>query len=115
MTKILIVATLIISPAIFLLCNSLRVPEKYEYYESTTAAFNAVEEDLSTIEHTVGTEFVKLPQYERPDANQPIIDALEFIKFTKNTFSQTMEQNEELLKEIKSFDEKAGKVLSEGE
>ncbi len=47
----------------------------------------------------------------KPSKEQSINDALEFIKFSKQTFTDTMAQNEELLAEVKGFEKKANDVL----
>lgn len=84
---------------------NFRVSEHMEM-ESTTAAFESIEKDFKGINTNVEIEFNKLPKYEKQSSDQPIKDALEFIKFTKDTLTDTMEQNTELLDEIKEFDKR---------
>ena len=79
--------------------------------ESTSAAFESLDKDFSAINRNVDTEFNKLPKYVKPSKEQSINDALEFIKFSKQTFTDTMAQNEELLAEVKGFEKKANDVL----
>lgn len=78
---------------------------------STTAAFESIETDFTAINTKVDSEFSQLPKHEKPSKDQPIKDALEFIKFSKNTFTDTMGQNSELLAEIKDFDKNVNEVL----
>ncbi|WP_143242111.1 hypothetical protein [Acinetobacter baumannii] len=72
---------------------------------------SALDKDFSAIKRNVDTEFNKLPKYVKPSKEQSINDALEFIKFSKQTFTDTMAQNEELLAEVKGFEKKANDVL----
>ncbi len=87
-----------------------RVSERIQL-ESTSAAFESLDKDFSAIKINVDTEFNKLPKYVKPSKEQSINDALEFIKFSKQTFTDTMAQNEELLAEVKGFEKKANDVL----
>ncbi|MEX5441701.1 hypothetical protein WCE01_16485 [Acinetobacter indicus] len=87
-----------------------RVSERIQL-ESTSAAFESLDKDFSAIKRNVDTEFNKLPKYVKPSKEQSINDALEFIKFSKQTFTDTMAQNEELLAEVKGFEKKANDVL----
>lgn len=87
-----------------------RVSERIQL-ESTSAAFESLDKDFSAIKRNVDTEFNKLPKYVKPRKEQSINDALEFIKFSKQTFTDTMAQNEELLAEVKGFEKKANDVL----
>ena len=87
-----------------------RVSERIQL-ESTSAAFESLDKDFSAINRNVDTEFNKLPKYVRPSKEQSINDALEFIKFSKQTFTDTMAQNKELLAEVKGFEKKANDVL----
>ena len=89
---------------------NLRVSERM-HLESTTAAFESIESDFTAINTNVDREFNKFPKYEKQSKAQPINDALEFIKFSKQTFTDTMGQNEELLAEIKDFDKRTKEVL----
>jgi uncharacterized membrane protein YhiD involved in acid resistance len=87
-----------------------RVSERIQL-ESTSAAFESLDKDFSAIKRNVDTEFNKLPKYVKPSKEQSINDALEFIKFSKQTFTDTMAQNEELLAEVKGFEKKENDVL----
>lgn len=87
-----------------------RVSER-EQFESTSAAFESLDKDFTAINRIVDTEFNKLPKYEKPSKDQPINDALEFIKFSKQTFTDTMAQNKEFLAEVKGFEKKGNDVL----
>ena len=87
-----------------------RVSERIQL-ESTSAAFESLDKDFSAINRNVDTEFNKLPKYVKPSKEQSINDALEFIKFSKQTFTDTMAQNKELLAEVKGFEKKANDVL----
>ena len=87
-----------------------RVSERIQL-ESTSAAFESHDKDCSAINRNVDTEFNKLPKYVKPSKEQSINDALEFIKFSKQTFTDTMAQNKELLAEVKGFEKKANDVL----
>lgn len=87
-----------------------RVSERIQL-ESTSAAFESLDKDFSAINRNVDTKFNKLPKYVKPSKEQSINDALEFIKFSKQTFTDTMAQNKELLAEIKGFEKKANDVL----
>ncbi len=87
-----------------------RVSERIQL-ESTSAAFESLDKDFSAIKRNVDTEFNKLPKYVKPSKEQSINDALEFIKFSKQTFTDTMAQNEELLAEVKGFEKNANDVL----
>nr|WP_317187959.1 hypothetical protein [Acinetobacter gerneri] len=71
----------------------------------------SLDKDFSAINRNVDTEFNKLPKYVKPSKEQSINDALEFIKFSKQTFTDTMAQNKELLAEVKGFEKKANDVL----
>ena len=87
-----------------------RVSERIQL-ESTSAAFESLDKDFSAINRNVDTEFNKQPNYVKPSKEQSINDALEFIKFSKQTFTDTMAQNKELLAEVKGFEKKANDVL----
>jgi uncharacterized membrane protein YhiD involved in acid resistance len=87
-----------------------RVSERIQL-ESTSAAFESLDKDFSAINRNVDTEFNKLSKYVKPSKEQSINDALEFIKFSKQTFTDTMAQNKELLAEVKGFEKKANDVL----
>lgn len=87
-----------------------RVSERIQL-ESTSAAFESLDKDFSAINRNVDTEFNKLPKYVKHSKEQSINDALEFIKFSKQTFTDTMAQNKELLAEVKGFEKKANDVL----
>ena len=87
-----------------------RVSERIQL-ESTSAAFESLDKDFSAIKGNVDTEFNKLRTYVKPSKEQSINDALEFIKFSKQTFTDTMAQNAELLAEVKGFEKKANDVL----
>jgi uncharacterized membrane protein YhiD involved in acid resistance len=87
-----------------------RVSERIQL-ESTSAAFESLDKDFSAINRNVDTEFNKLPKYVKPSKEQSNNDALEFIKFSKQTFTDTMAQNKELLAEVKGFEKKANDVL----
>ena len=63
-----------------------RVSERIQL-ESTSAAFESLDKDFSAIKRNVDTEFNKLPKYVKPSKEQSINDALEFIKFSKQTFT----------------------------
>ena len=84
-----------------------RVSERIQL-ESTSAAFESLDKDFSAINRNVDTEFNKLPKYVKPSKEQSINDALEFMK---QTFTDTMAQNKELLAEVKGFEKKANDVL----
>lgn len=47
-----------------------------------------------------------------PKKNQPIVDAIEFVEFTKTVFIDTISQNEELLSDINNLDKDASAILS---
>ena len=87
-----------------------RVSERIQL-ESTSAAFESLDKDFSAINRNVDTEFNKLPKYVKPSKEQSNNDALDFIKFSKQTFTDTMAQNKELLAEVKGFEKKANDVL----
>mgnify|MGYP003434293364 FL=1 len=87
-----------------------RVSERIQL-ESTSAAFESLDKDFSAINRNVDTEFNTLPKCVKPSKEQSINDALEFIKFSKQTFTDTMAQNKELLAEVKGFEKKANDVL----
>lgn len=81
------------------------------YVKTTSEAFEEIDSHLMAINTEVNKEFSKLPRYERPAKNQPIIDALEFAKFSKTIFTDTMSQNADILNEINNFDKEAEKIL----
>lgn len=109
--KISLIASLVFV-CVFLVFQNIdhRVSERIQL-ESTSAAFESLDKDFSAINRNVDTEFNKLPKYVKPSKEQSINDALEFIKFSKQTFTDTMAQNEELLAEVKGFEKKANDVL----
>ena len=104
--------TSLVFVCVFLVFQNIdhRVSERIQL-ESTSAAFESLDKDFSAINRNVDTEFNKLPKYVKPSKEQSINDALEFIKFSKQTFTDTMAQNKELLAEVKGFEKKANDVL----
>lgn len=71
-----------------------------------------IESDLIKINAAVDQEFNKLVKYDHPEKNQPIVDAIEFVEFTKTVFIDTISQNEELLSDINNLDKDASAILS---
>lgn len=106
-----LISSLIIMIGFLLFQNiNLKVSKRIQL-ESTTEAFESIETDFTAINTKVDSEFNKLTKYEKQSKDQPIKDALEFIKFSKHTFNDTIGQNSELLAEINEFDNKVNEVL----
>lgn len=89
--------------------NNVEITE----FNNPTEAFREIDSQLLAAKIEVEKDFDQLPKYEKPSKDQPIKDALEFVKFSKNTFVSTMEQNTDLISDVKGFEGEAQNILSD--
>lgn len=82
-------------------------------FKSTSEAFENLDTQLLVANNKIEVEFNKLPKYQVPTKDQPIKDALEFVKFGKATFIDTMDQNTDFISDLNSFEQKSQNILSE--